>query len=562
MTNPDIERALATLSRKHGLIEASAAVRLIRDARTSARPLGDLVRESIAETDLLAAVATELGVRYVDLNRRDLDLVNDNRILGRCDLRFLGDKATLPLVNRDGQVVVVMANPLDTDAVTYMRSRFPEGFSAVLAARSQILARILTLTSDLGSEVGAGPNAVPEWVDRMLSRAVAERASDLHFRFLGNGEMMVRIRVDGVLRQVRFPDALRGRELEIVGTVLARCPTIDPSNVREPQDGTFSFSAGGRQIDVRVGMLPQVTGTNLTLRLLDSLTLRRRPEEMGFRAEHLSMMRNAVSSAQGCIVVVGPTGSGKTTTLYSLLREVDAVSRNVLTVEDPVEYRLPYIGQTQIRSDLGDRSLTWSRALRSIVRNDPDVILVGEVRDADVAKVAAEAAITGHMVLTTLHAHSAIGAFSRLVQMGVPSYLVSEAVSLVVSQRLVRHVHDCARLEPPTADEKALLTQWHLPIPDQVAHTTGCQGCAGTGYRGRLSAAEVLNPDARFRTLVASGAPSDELREAALGCGWQPIRYDGLRLLCAGQTTVAELSRALSDAEGDDARAATESGDE
>jgi type II secretory ATPase GspE/PulE/Tfp pilus assembly ATPase PilB-like protein len=549
----DIERAVAALSRHHQVLDAEVAARLIRDARVSSRPLSEMLRENVAEADLLAAVAKELGVRFADLNKRDFELVNDRRILGRCDTKFLSDKAALPLVSRDGRVVVVMANPLDADAVAYMRTKFPEGFTAVLAPRAQVLARLLQLTSGLATTVSNGPNAVPEWVDSMLARSVAERASDVHFRFLNDGNMMVRVRVDGVLRQVQFPDALKGRETEVIGTILARCQTIDPSNTREPQDGTFSFAAGGRPIDVRVGMLPQVTGTNITLRLLDSLTLRRRPEEMGFRDEHLTAMRAAIASAQGCVVVVGPTGSGKTTTLYALLREVDAISRNVLTVEDPVEYRLPYVGQTQIRSDLGERSLTWARALRSIVRNDPDVILVGEARDSDVAKVAMEASITGHMVLTTLHAHSAPGAYSRLVQMGVPGYLVADAVSLIISQRLLRQVHDCATMSPPTREERATLEHWGLEVPDLVAHVAGCPGCSGSGYSGRLAAAELLAPDATLRNLVSAGSSSDTLREAAMRTGWMPIRHDGLRLIKAGLTTVSELTRTLSDAEADEA---------
>jgi type IV pilus assembly protein PilB len=549
MSSTDLERAIAVLARVHGLLTPQAAVKLIRDARATGRPLAEMLRDHMAESDLLAAVAQELGMRFVDLSARDLDLVSDQRILARTDPKFLAERAALPMVNREGQVVVVMANPLDIDALGYMRSRFPEGVSAALAPRPQILARILNATSDMPTEVGTGTNAVPEWVDRLLSRAVAEQASDLHFRYLTDGRLMVRVRVDGVLRQLRYPDALEGREPEVVGSILARCATIDPANIREPQDGMFSFNAGGRQIDVRVAMIPQVAGPNLTLRLLDSMTLRKRPEEMGFSTEHLTTMRQTMAASQGCIVVVGPTGSGKTTTLYALLREVDAVRRNVLTVEDPVEYNLPYIGQSQIRHDMGERSLTWARALRSIVRNDPDVILVGEVRDSEVAKVAMEASITGHMVLTTLHAHSAPGAYSRMIQMGVPRYLVADAISLVVSQRLMRQVHDCARLEPPTREEIEILTRWGLEIPDRVPHETGCVECSGMGYQGRLAVVEILAPDARFRSAVSDGAHSDELRRVAESCGWRSILHDGLRLVREGRSTVSEMARVLSDME-------------
>lgn len=547
MRTVDIERALAALALDHQLIDPSAAVRIIRDGRQSARPLATMVRDAIPEAALLRAVAGELGIRFLDLAAPHTELIVDEAILRHVDMKLLTDKAALPMVTTDGQVVVAMANPLDVDVTSYLRTRFPGQLVFALSPRSQVQSRLLALTADVDDLVPDAPATVTEWVEQLLARAVATDASDLHFRFLEDGTLMVRLRVDGLLRQVRFPDTLAGRESEVVGTVLARCPTVDPSNLREPQDGTFSFVAGGRTIDARVGMLPQLNGVNVTVRLLDSLVLRRRPEDMGFDADHLVTMRAAVNAAQGSVLVVGPTGSGKTTTIYLLLNELDAVRRNIMTVEDPVEYRLAYVGQTQIRADLGDRSVTWSRALRAILRADPDVILVGEIRDAEVAKVAMEAAITGHTCVSSVHAHSAPGAYARLVQMGVPPYLVADAVSLIVSQRLVRKVHSCATFAPPTPEEAALLARWSIAPPAQVAHAVGCSVCAGTGYAGRLAIAEVLAPTPKLRALVGDGASADVLYDAALDAGWQPISADASRHLHAGVTTVAELSRVLAD---------------
>jgi type II secretory ATPase GspE/PulE/Tfp pilus assembly ATPase PilB-like protein len=548
MSNTDIERALAVIAVDYQLVDPAMALRLIRDARQSARPLAEMVREAIPETDLLRVVAREMRARFVDLTSSDNDLVTDARVLDRVDMRVLTEKVALPMVDREGNVVVAMANPIDSDAATYFRSRFPAGVKFALAPRSQIQTQLLSLSSDAANDVAVTANSAPEWVEYVLTKGVSDRASDLHFRFLEDGSLMVRARVDGLLRQMRYPESLQGRENEVIGTLLARCSTIDPANQREPQDGTFSFTAAGRKVDARVGMIPQIAGTNVTVRILDSSTLRKRPEDMGFNPDHLAVMREAVNASQGCMLVVGPTGSGKTTTIYSMMREIDAVSRNIMTVEDPVEYRLPYIGQTQIRDDLGGRSVTWARALRSILRNDPDVVLVGEVRDADVAKVAMEAAITGHMCITSVHAHSAPGAYARIVQMGVPSFLVADAVSLIVSQRLVRRVHSCARFGPPTEEEVETLARWELSPPPQVAHATGCAGCAGTGYSGRLVVAEVLAPNSRLRSMVGNGCTADELYEAALDSGWQPIAVDGVRQLGLGTTTVAELARVLADA--------------
>lgn len=555
MSDTDIERALATLALDHQLVDPVAAVRVLRDARQSARPLVNMVREMVPEAPLLAAVASELGVRFLDLDSSDaVGLVTDDRVLRHVDVRLLTDHAALPLVAPDGSVVVAMANPLDVDITGYLRTRFPPPLVFALAPRSQVQARLLALSSD----DDAGEVTPTSWVGRLLARAVAANASDVHLRFLADSSLMVRFRVDGLLRQVRFPDQLAGREQEVVGTVLARCPTIDPANLREPQDGTFSFSAGGRSIDVRVGMVPQVHGANVTLRLLDSLVLRRRPEDMGFAPEHLEVMRAALAASQGSVLVVGPTGSGKTTTIYLLLNEVDAMRRNVMTVEDPVEYRLPFVGQTQVRADLGDRSVTWTRALRALLRADPDVILIGEVRDAEVARVAMEAAITGHTCVTSVHAHSAPGAYARMVQMGVAPYLVADAVSLIVSQRLVRRVHSCAAVGPPSAEDVAALTRLGVEVPDTVAQARGCTGCAGTGYKGRLATAEVLVPNARLRALVGSGAGAEALYDAAVESGWTPIAVDAARHLRAHATTPSEVARVLADA----GRGADAGGDE
>ncbi len=548
----DIERALAVLALEHKAVDPVTAWKLISDVRAGATPrsLVDLVADSVAETDLVRAVAAELRVRFYDMHAREQEFLVDERTLRRCDPRMLSAHAALPLLDKHGKVTVAMANPADVDIVQYLRTRFPEGFSIVLSPKQQVLARLLYLASDLTDDELEDANVVPKWVERLVERAVAEGASDIHFRFLNDESLLVRFRVDGVLRQVRFP--LKGRELEVIASVMAKCETMDSSNMREAQDGTFSFQAGGRQIDARVNMLPQITGPNVTVRILDSQTLRKRPEEMGFDDVHLRAMREAITSPQGCVIVVGPTGSGKTTTLYALLREVDAVGRNVLTVEDPVEYRLPFIGQTQIRNDLGDRSLTFAKALRAIVRADPDVILVGEVRDTETAKVAMDAAITGHLVLTTLHARTAPGAYMRLSEMDVPRFLVAEAVSLIISQRLVRRIHECAVLAPPTADERKLLERWGITGLDLVPHATGCGGCNGLGFRGRLAVAEVLAPTPEVREVVAAGRSRADIVRACQASGWSPILADGLRHLRAGRTTIAELARVLSEDDPDD----------
>lgn len=545
----DIERALAVLAVDHRVVAPNTALKLISEARTGKKPLAQLIQTTIPETDLLRAIAAEMGYRFFDMHAREQELSLDERLLRQCDTRLLTEHCALPVVDKQGRVVAALANPLDVDINQYLKSRFPDMAGIALVPKSQVQSRLMYLTNDFQGNPAA-PGAVLEYVDYLLQRAAGEGASDIHLRYTYDGTLMVRLRVDGVLRQLPFP--LKGRENEVVAALIAKAPTMDSSNMREAQDGTFSFQATNRSIDVRVAMLPQLAGPNITLRILDPATLKRRIEDMGFDAPMVERMRSAVAAPQGCVLIVGPTGSGKSTTLMSLLREVDALARNVITVEDPVEYRLPYVGQTQIRNDLGDRSLTFSKALRSILRQDPDVILVGEIRDSDTARVAMDASITGHTVLSTVHANSAPSAYARLSEMQVPPFLVSEALTLIVSQRLVRQVHVCAQMAPPTPDEAAALARMGATGITLVPHAVGCVGCAGNGYRGRLAVAEMLVPNTEVRTLVTNGAPREQLIDAARRAGWHPIAEDAIRLLRLGKTTVSEIARvvAMEDSDG------------
>jgi type II secretory ATPase GspE/PulE/Tfp pilus assembly ATPase PilB-like protein len=384
----------------------------------------------------------------------------------------------------------------------------------------------------------------------MLDRAVAVSASDIHLTMTAEGRLEIRFRIDGDRRRqlLAIPP---GRDLEVLNALVGRCDTIDAANYREPQDGTFSFMAAGRQIDARLAMLPQLNGPAVVVRLLDSRNLQTRLDDMGFSPGDLHAMRTAASQNQGTILVTGPTGSGKSTTVYGLLREVDHESKNVMTVEDPVEYRLPGIGQTPIRHDLGERSLTFVRALRSILRMDPDIILVGEVRDAETARVTMDFSITGHLVFSTIHAPSAIGVYIRLVEMGIQPYLPAEAITLIVSQRLVRKVHECGRLERPSRDEIAWFESVGATPPEKLIRPVGCTGCSDTGYRGRIALVEVLSPGPVLRAAILKGGSQAELAEVAISEGFRPIVLNGVEKIAAQQTTVVEVARVLTQDTGE-----------
>jgi len=561
----DFEMALAVLAVEHHVLSATDAIRLLSAARGSEAGLDQLLITKVGAATLLPLTAYELGYPYVDLFSTASGYVEDVSLVQLCDGAMLRSGLTLPLRAADGTVVVAMANPRSNqDMVAYITSVMPGPVTLAIAPASQILARLVGMdigdyeTDDgSGVELGAAATAssaparvsespVVAWVNNTLNRGVVDGASDLHFKFEADGSLLVRFRVDGVLRRQNVP--LRGREAQIIGTLLSKCPTIDVADKLRPQDGTFSFSsASGRRIDARVGMLPQAHGPTVVIRLLDPENINRKLEDMGFSTATLEQMRRVVSSPQGSVFVIGPTGSGKTTTLYGLLKELPALKLNILTAEDPIEYRIPHIGQTQIRGDLGEKSLTFARVLRSMLRLDPDVILVGEVRDSETAEVAMHAALTGHMVLSTLHAKSALGTYSRLAELGVKPYLSAESLSLAVNQRLVRRVHDCAIMEPPNVGEVGFLRRHQLEVPALVPRVRpdGCPGCDSAGYRGRMAVVEVLEPSQLLRSLIAEGRPQSEVVKAAQDEGYTSILSDSHRHVVAGRTTVSEMLRCL-----------------
>jgi type IV pilus assembly protein PilB len=560
----DIERAVALLAVEHKILSQADAAALIRQARSGAhRSLVDLFLELVPEVTVLRAIAKELNITFFDPNSVNAEFEYDEEIFSKADPLLLRRYSVLPLSDGRGKVVIAAANPVDLEMIDYLRSRYGS-IALVLSPKAQIQNRLAyygstasqsidaayvppvapTPTAPTIREAATSRSPVQAWLDDQLERAVAEGASDIHFLFQSDKTLLMRFRIDGVLRTQRVPSQYR--PIEVIGSIMSRCPGMDPSNQIEPQDGNFSFEAAGRSVDSRVAMLPQIHGPTIVIRLLDSLAIRTRLDDMGFSPSHLHVLRGVMQRSQGTVLAVGPTGSGKSTTLYALLREVNAGEKNVLTVENPVEYRLPMIGQTEVRPGLGVRSMTFPRALRTILRLDPDVILVGEIRDEETAEVAMQAAITGHLVLSTVHANSALAAFPRLINMGLPSYLVAEALSVVISQRLLRRVHECSRLEAPTLEEAAALSNMGLAVPDLVPHPVGCSGCSGSGFRGRVAAVEVLEPSPALRSLVVAQAGIGELIEQTESEGFVSILEDGLRHVIGGRTSVSEITRVLS----------------
>jgi type IV pilus assembly protein PilB len=394
------------------------------------------------------------------------------------------------------------------------------------------------------NELRSSADQVPvvRLVSSILIDAVRRGASDIHMD-PGENSFRIRFRVDGLLHEVMTPP--KRVEPAVVSRlkIMANC---DIAERRLPQDGRIKLRQGGREVDFRVSILPSLFGESVTLRLLDKQALRVDMTQLGFEADSLAEFEKAIRSPHGMILITGPTGAGKTTTLYSALHAVNSKDRNILTVEDPVEYDLPGVTQVQVNDEIGR---TFAAALRSFMRHDPDVILVGEMRDQETAQIAVRAALTGHLVLSTLHTNSAAQTIARLADMGVPPFLVSSSLRLVVAQRLARKVCQECR-EPYEVDEESLIQYGHGPLGLKrctLYKGKGCSTCHFTGMKGRVALYEVLPITQEIRSLILGSTSDGEIQDVASKQGMKTLREAGLLKVVQGQTTVEEVLRVTSD---------------
>jgi general secretion pathway protein E len=372
-------------------------------------------------------------------------------------------------------------------------------------------------------------------INAILGEASAENASDIHIETFEK-RLVIRFRVDGILREVVQP------KRELAALLVSRIKVmakLDIAEKRIPQDGRISLRVGGREVDIRVSTLPSANGERVVLRLLDKQAGRLPLRHLGMNEQDRDHLEQAVKKPHGIILVTGPTGSGKTTTLYAALTTLNDRTRNILTVEDPIEYHLEGIGQTQVNTKV---DMTFARGLRAILRQDPDVVMVGEIRDQETADMAVQASLTGHLVLSTLHTNSAIGAVTRLVDMGVEPFLISSSLLGVLAQRLVRVLcNDCKRAYVADAAECALLGVSPAEAPT-LYHAEGCEQCRGLGYRGRTGIYELVLFDDALRTMVHTRASEQDMLRHARVLG-PSIRDDGLRKVREGVTTIEEVLR-------------------
>jgi general secretion pathway protein E len=376
----------------------------------------------------------------------------------------------------------------------------------------------------------------------MLTEAIESRATDVHIEPFEN-ELRVRYRIDGVLQAAAVPSELKQFQPAIVSRIKI-LSSLDIAEKRVPQDGRIKVLLTGREVDIRVSIIPMLHGEAVVLRLLDCSSVLLGLEKIGMGPHDLAVFEEIIKRPHGIILVTGPTGSGKTTTLYAALSRINDIHRKIVTIEDPIEYQLHGINQIQVSNKTG---MTFARGLRSILRHDPDVILVGEIRDLETAEIAVQASLTGHLVFSTLHTNDAPGALTRLVDMGVEPYLVASSLEAVIAQRLIRLICPDCKTALSRQQTESLRQLYGGLIPDKLYSGTGCRQCQGTGYKGRRGIFEQMVVTENVRALLLDNASSRNIRLAAMKEGMRNLRQDVKRYLDSGLTTLEEVLRVTKD---------------
>ena len=541
-----------------GLVSEAQVDAALDRQRTRGKRLGECLVELgyLTRPVLYRELADRAGVAYVDLQNHVPDLVLAALVPEEIARRF----QALPIETRPGEIVVAMAKPedlLELDDLAVITGcdiipalADPEQLKEAINRAyvgGDIAESVKDAVEDLDDDDAREPvgdvvdGSIVRLVDALLEQAINDRASDLHIE-ASEDRVRLRVRVDGVLHDLSEapPNLLRPMISRL--KVMAE---LDITQTRVPQDGRFSISHNGFDVDVRVATLPSAHGETMVLRLLDNSVGIIALPGLGFRPAELQRYEPAFRAPQGAIIVSGPTGSGKSSTLYSTLAEINTPERSIVSVEDPVEYQLEGLKQIQINPPAG---LTFPVALRSILRNDPDVIFIGEVRDGETAHIAAEASITGHLVFSTIHTTSAAAVPLRLTDMGVDPYLVASALTCVVSQRLARRM--CAHcaivdLAPDLTRLRALGCTDELLHGHQIRKAVGCDACHGTGYHGRFAIYEVMLINDAIRTAIYAGASTAEIQRLAVQDGMDTLRVAALRRLVEGDLTIDELARVV-----------------
>jgi type IV pilus assembly protein PilB len=542
-----------------GFVGDDIARQAIEQARNAGRPPERLLLEqgAINADQLSRAVAERYGLDHIDLSAYQVDMAAANLIPVNTARRY----RTLPVGFVDKETLLVaMADPTNVLAVDDIQIATALDCRVAVAADEDIealIGRLNTLQSAVSEAVTEGEEAASEeeqlaavadlevsaedapvikLVYSILGQAVGEGASDVHFE-PGEGEMRVRFRVDGVLREAAHVPK------RMVNAVVSRVKIMSDLNIAEkrvPQDGRVSITVEERRVDLRITTLPTQRGEGATIRILDKENAQRTLDELGMEGSGRGGFEEAFHQAYGAVLVTGPTGSGKSTTLYAALQEINDVEKNIITIEDPVEYRLAGVNQINVNRKAG---LDFATGLRSILRADPDVVMVGEIRDGETARIAIEAALTGHMMLTTLHTNDAPGAITRLTKMGIEAFLTASAVDCVVAQRLARKL--CSHCKRRTIVPPQALADAELRVGGDLEgyEPAGCSRCNQSGYKGRVGIFSVMRMSDKIKEMTVAAAPEADIAAIAREEGMLTLREDGLEKVRGGLTSLEEVVR-------------------
>ncbi|MCA9073483.1 MAG: Flp pilus assembly complex ATPase component TadA [Planctomycetaceae bacterium] len=517
------------------------------------------------EQQAIERMADALALPWIDLTAFPVN----SDLVSRFPVRLIHRHGVFPLRESDGVLELAIANPFDTDAIDAAGASMQMSVVPVVVVAKE-LANVIKSQFGVGAETLDGLIAQKneetdgvevvgdlEWdeseaaemaqqasvvrlVNDILSEAVEARASDIHLEAQPHG-MKIRYRIDGVLQTQPVPNELN----RFQAAIISRLKIMSKMNIAEkrvPQDGRIKLRVSGREVDIRVSMIPMHHGEGVVMRVLDKDAMSFSLKGIGMEDDTYRTFSDLIRMPHGIVLVTGPTGSGKTTTLYSSLSEIKSERNKIITTEDPIEYQLDGINQIQVNHKVG---LTFAAGLRSILRHDPDVVLVGEIRDLETAENAVQASLTGHMVFSTLHTNDASGAFMRLTDMGVEPFLVSSTVEGIMAQRLVRTLcEDCREAWMPDHDDVPA----DFPIDEitrnrAIYRPRGCRSCRGTGYRGRLGIYELLVTDEKIRQLASEKTSSNQIKKAAVAAGMKTLRDDGWRKVANGLTSIDEVLR-------------------
>ena len=549
---------LGTLLCDEGRLDAQQLNRATRVAVETGERLDNVLCRLglVEERDMADALAKTLAMERIGPE----SFPNDGELIEALGPRFLSSACILPIEDGPAGIRIAMGDPLDRSAADAVALKLGRAVERCVGAPSEIEAALERLSEretsldELGADVEGGHEDMAADVARLrdlaseapvvrivnliIRKAVEARASDIHIEPFEQS-LNVRLRIDGVLRKIDAPPS------HLRAAVISRIKIMAKLNIAEqrlPQDGRIKIVAAGREIDMRVATSPTLHGESVVMRLLDRSGLVLDFEGLGYDAELQSQIVPLIERANGILLVTGPTGSGKTTTLYAALSHLNDEERKIVTIEDPVEYQLPNIAQIQVKSQIG---LTFAHGLRSILRQDPDVIMIGEIRDLETAQIAVQAALTGHLVLATLHTNSAAAAINRLRDMGVEDYLITATLVGVLAQRLVRRL--CPACAAP--DQPALAERLAPDVPpERFLAPQGCPACRGSGYRGRTTIVEVLPVVDSIRRAVLARTGQHELEDIAVANGMQTMRNNGIAKAAAGETSLAEVLRVSAEA--------------